>query len=388
MYSKMNSKKRRLASRSARSRVKKEKSTNTLNSNSATAAMDVDIHTDKSTATSKHNQTRKRKRSASRGSKSKSRSSSSSPLRKKRRTKSRVKTPISENVPYIIYHENKIDDPTLVSDSYRPIIIINIPLFSGVANTAYYKTSGRSNDRFKGLYSDTWIPTAGLIENSGYTKKNGEILTYGFILKMSTISNITEKKTYKWIYDLIIDYFDNITPDIYKTTLDILKPTQSSINSYYNDVRQYLINTTEDNLNFFETLFNEYKDIHELLHNYFLNKEQIFISAQLGGGYWEKNTRFCNFIKGLSFSDKIISVAENAKPTISTIIVPTEGTTGHNTQEVIDFLKVNNAEYTTDEIEEKIASLELVPYSFYINSLFSILLQVKNTRKALARIKK
>jgi hypothetical protein len=291
------------------------------------------------------------------------------------------------DIPYIIYHENKIDDPTLISDSYRPIIIVNLPLFSRVANTAYYRTSGRSNDRFKGLYSNTWVPIAGIIESGGYTKKS-EVLSYGFIVKMSTISSITEKLSYKWIYNLIIDYFDSITPDIHKSTLNVLKPTQSTINSYYNDIRQYLINTTDDNINYFENVLNKYKEIYELLHNYFLNKDQVFVSAKLGDGFWEKNTRFCDYIKGLSMSESTVSVVERLKPTISTIIVPTEGAIGHNTQEVIDFLKTKNAQYSIDEIKENTVSMELVPYNFYIITLFSIVLQAKNTRKALARLKK
>lgn len=347
-------------------------------------------------SSSNRQKNKKRKRSLTMSASKSRKSASKSRSRKRRRVGSRPSThrrlsPTSVNIPYIVYHENKINDPSSISDSYRPIIVINTPLFSDLSDTttAYYKSSGKSNDKFSSLYSNTWFPIAGIIESSGYTKNNGEVLGYGFILKMETIPNVKEIQSYKWVYDLIVEYFDSVTPEQYKEVFNVLKPSNSENRSkYYENVRTYLIRTTDDNLNYFEKMKDEYTDIYNLLKNYFLNIEQVYISAHIGDGYWKKNVNFCNYIVSLQSAAPYSVIAENAKRVISAIDVPMEGTTGHNTQEVIDFLKLNKAQYDADMIKQKTSSIDLVPYNFYTITITQVVEIAKRTRAVMSKYKK
>lgn len=281
---------------------------------------------------------------------------------------------------YIIYHENVIGDPTSVSDSYRPIIIIDTPLFSRPGSkTAYYRTSGRSNDKFKGLYANTWFPIGGILENE-YSKEDtkfgkGEKMGYGLIIKMSTISHLKYTKSYTWIYDLIIDYYKHITPEEYKEVLRVFQPRREGIKNetdFLIDVRKFLLERSRkyDEVMYFKNLYDEFMELYGLLYNYFLNKNQLCISSIIGGGYWDKNLKFRDYIIN-SCESSTTELANNAKYLVSTIVVPTEGTTGHNTAEVIEFIKHNNAQYSPDEILENMPTTNLTQYNDSVSILNS-----------------
>jgi len=170
-------------------------------------------------------------------------------------------------VPYIIFHENEIGASS-ESDSYRPIIVINRPLFSNSGkNTAYYRSSGRSNEQLNRVYSNTWFPIAGLIERGGYVNANGKTIPYGFILKanaiLSEILTIGEKKSYKWIYDTLIDYFNNTVPENYKTHINLIrldnKPYDPTNASYFREIKNDLMDTNkhdDESVDYFEKIVN------------------------------------------------------------------------------------------------------------------------------------
>lgn len=305
----------------------------------------------------------------------------------------------SQPIPYIIFHENEIGASS-ESDSYRPIIVINRPLFSNSGkNTAYYRSSGRSNEQLNRVYSNTWFPIAGLIERGGYVNANGKTIPYGFILKvnaiLSEILTIGEKKSYKWIYDTLIDYFNNTVPENYKTHINLIrldnKPYDPTNASYFREIKNDLmdINKHDDqSVDYFEKIIEEYNELYKFLNLYFLNLEQLYISAYLGGGYWDKKREFRDYVLNNYATSQFTSLAEEAKHTIYTINVPTKSEPGENTQEVIDFLNANNAQYSINEIiENNPPSSQLVTHNYYIaSSLKSILSEVKRVRVFIKKI--
>lgn len=289
--------------------------------------------------------------------------------------------------PSIIYHDNNIN---------RSIVVLPLPLYTKYPEkkTAFYKSSGTSNDKFRGLYSNTWFPIGGLIEED-YDYKD-EKLVRGFIIKMDTITNKTEKKMYKWAHKLCIDYFsqklttlcgdDTARCNSYTELLRILFPEQlldiAQSNTYYRALKPYLLDISNELFELVKQLHQEYVDITSLLLHYFCNIEQLAVSAHIGGGYWEKNTEFRHYIKDTN----ALPFQSNTIEQLSAAAAAAEGTRPDNMSEVIEFLKRNGAQYTPEEIIENFTSdAELDSTVYYISNISNIIAQQERTRAFFAR---
>ena len=322
--------------------------------------------------------------------------------RKSRRTSTSTPSPVAATVaaedaalPTIIYHENT-SDPKSLSDSYRPFIVLDFALYPNTpGKTAFYRSSGRSNDKFKGLYSNTWLPVGGLIENE--YKQGEKKYERGLIIKMSTISNTSERKSYKWAHKLCCEYFkDKLTTmcgentntcNKYTELLNILFPDKISntaeLNNYYKLLRPYLLNCSDELFELLKDVYKEYFDITSLIINYVSNIDQLTISAYIGGGYWEKNREFCQYIKATHSSPIDINRVNRV---IEDLNIPTEPALGENSAEVIEFLKRNGAQYTPEQIMAGFVSVdELDSTIYFISTIDTIITQQQRLRERFSK---
>jgi hypothetical protein len=233
-----------------------------------------------------------------------------------------------------IYHEG--------GDSYRPIIIIPINdtnLWPN-KNIAYFRSSGRTNKTPQ--YSNTWFPLAGFVEQNNTTILRNTFNT-GHIIKMS---DLLAKKDSSWKSNLCMEYFRPLENQSFDKILSTLNPNSSNIDAV-------------------ELLFNEAFLIKQFLDSYFFSDWQLRISAQIGGGFWDRNSKFCTFVLGLNripvinvprmpdyFSEAEGGLAEYVQGDV-------QGDNGlNNTDYLIDFLKQNQAQLELPSGLESIQQLE------------------------------
>jgi hypothetical protein len=167
-------------------------------------------------------------------------------------------------------------------DSYRPLIIIpiNNPNLWTNNNIAYFRSSGRSNSTPQ--YSNTWFPLGGIVEQNN-TKILRETFNTGHIIKMS---DLLEKKDSNWKTNLCMEYFHPLE-------------NQSFENKSFDKILSTL-NPNSTNIDAIEALFTEALLIKKFLDSYFFFDWQLRISAQIGGGFWDRNPNFCTFVLGLN----------------------------------------------------------------------------------------
>jgi len=213
-----------------------------------------------------------------------------------------------------IYHEG--------GDSYRPIIIIPINdanLWPN-KNIAYFRSSGRTNQTPE--YSNTWLPLGGFVEQNNTTILDNTFKK-GHIIKMSDLLKTRESN---WKGNLCMEYFRTFQKDSFQKILTTLNV---------------------DNVDTLELLFNEAFLIKKFLDNYFFFDWQLRISSQIGGGFWDRNPKFCTFVLGLT-RIPVINV-----PPMPDYFSEVEGNLatyvqgdveGNNTDYIINFIKQNESQ--------------------------------------------
>lgn len=169
----------------------------------------------------------------------------------------------------IIYHEG--------GDSYRPFIVINVPLTHNwlSPNISFFQSSGRSSDNLleNVLRKDTWFPTIGLLVGNSplYThlrsndEENINMYTNGYIIKLNALSKIFKVPytTWKWI-------------GVFQTNLGWLNVPSVAKHSIFHT----FVSSKEK--------YDQMLNIGFLLFKYCVFWWQVQISAQLNGGLWEK----------------------------------------------------------------------------------------------------
>lgn len=240
----------------------------------------------------------------------------SSPPRSKSRSPAK-KSPKSE-AKYIIFHEG--------GDVYRPFLIIeHVDHLWITPNIAFYQSSGQSNDKFGGIYANTWFPTAGmLVEN---TEINGKQEEKGYITKMSTLYG--QPKINIALCDIIKKYIKEKYGDS-EITNDILSD-QHNLNKeiYIDDKGRKKMDVVEK----YHIVLQEYKEIHQFVGSYFAFDWQLYISAKLGNGYWAKNEQFRNYMLR---DENTVNIAIPNVNIVNNMPVD-------NMDEVISFLQSNRA---------------------------------------------
>jgi len=214
-------------------------------------------------------------------------------------------------------------------DSYRPVIIIpinNTDLWPN-KNIAYFRSSGRTNKTPQ--YSNTWFPFGGIIEQNN-TKILSEPVNKGHIIKMS---DLLKKRDSNWKSNLCMEYFRRLENK-----------------TFQNQTFEKIVNTLtpqSTNIDAVELLFIEAYLIKKFLDDYFFFDWQLRISAQIGGGFWDRNPIFCTFVLGLN-SIPVINI-----PLIPDYFAKVEGelaeyvqgdVEGNNTDYVINFVKQNESQ--------------------------------------------
>lgn len=254
----------------------------------------------------------------------------------KRRTTKKSPSPASKSrspanisprsgAKYIIYHEG--------GDVYRPFIIIeNLGHIWITPNIAFYQTSGQSNDKFGGIYANTWLPTAGMLAEN--TEINGKPEEKGYITKMSTLYG--EPKIHVALCNIIKRYIKEKYGDS-EITRDIVSDQHNLNRKIYIDDKG---RTKMDVIENYHTILREYKEIHEFVGSYFAFDWQLYISAKLGTGYWDKNEQFRNYMlreeNAVDIAIPNVNIVNN-KPV-------------DNEDEVISFLQANQALASKNDI--------------------------------------
>jgi hypothetical protein len=228
-------------------------------------------------------------------------------------------------------------------DSYRPVIIIpinNADLWPN-NNIAYFRSSGRTNKTPQ--YSNTWFPFGGIVEENN-TKILSEPVNKGHIIKMS---DLLKKRDSNWKTNLCMKYF---------------RPLENQ--TFQNQTFEKIVNTltpNSTNIDAVELLFNEAYLIKKFLDDYFFFDWQLRISAQIGGGFWDRNPKFCTFVLGLN-SIPVINV-----PRMPDYFAEVEGNLatyvqgdveGNNTDYIINFIKQNQSQLALPDGLTSLQTLE------------------------------
>jgi hypothetical protein len=323
-------------------------------------------------------------------------------------------TTITHYPNMIIYHEG--------GDSFRPIISIELPHGSNelphgsnelprglwvTPNILYYRSSSRSNDRTNTLSTrNVWFPIAGMVDVSMENMKGRENFNYGHLIKMSDIYKLDIRFSYEWIYELLYDYF-LLESNTNNTDFYYINPLQLDRNNY-NQLKMAQINLMNRNFknNIHESfhLSERFIQIHTIFHDYFIYDWQLYISAILGGGFWDENIDLRNL--RTIILDKYSSRYNNIPqlPDISFIplynkddvndnifnAIYTISDEKPNQKDVIDFSIGNNCQIPENVIEDPQHTLPKIPeknpyFAFYIHQTFKQ--QITNYEKWLKRQK-
>jgi hypothetical protein len=222
---------------------------------------------------------------------------------------------------------------------FRPFIVVKPPTTTPwlTPNIAFYKSSGRSNDKFSGKYANTWLPTAGILDKD--TTIHGKPEEKGYIIKMSTLyGSHLSAELCELLRDYITKKYKHHTP-----TVEIAEKVFSELKTLKDPKINHF--SSRDILNDYLKITEEIHEIYVLLSGYFTTAWQVYISAHIGGGYWSINEPFQTYIVNLKINNITI-------PTIPTTATPAADETGNNDDEVISFLKNNGAQLESASITE------------------------------------
>ena len=201
------------------------------------------------------------------------------------------------------------------ADSYRLLVSvpINNPALWPNPNICYFRTSGRSNKNSE-IFTGTWFPIAGIKDSSTMPeylvdKVDGFLIKMAFIMNKSDVFSGTDKQP-KWISDLIDDYpiileesekswFDNKSSISIVEFIEFIKINKYKPNTTIIDTRyERIANETDKVLNDGFTKFL----------NYFLYEWQAMLSLRIGGGYWDLNSNFAQYISRKLHSFDLVPV--------------------------------------------------------------------------------
>ena len=146
------------------------------------------------------------------------------------------------------------------------------------------------------------------------------------------MSDLLTERESNWKANLCITYFQTVR-----------FPQLQQPNSFNEILNTLNIN----NVTALELLFAEGALIKKLLDNYFFSNWQLKISAQIGGGFWERNQEFCQFVLGLNNIPVInvppMPVFANTEPELARFV---EGDVNgvNNNVHIINFLTRNNSQ--------------------------------------------
>lgn len=301
-----------------------------------------------------HKRSRKRSRSHSRSrSRSRSRSSSGPRVVVDEHSQYLDNTP---RQPFKYYHEG--------GDCFRAFIVLEIAASTIWYNTniCFYLSSGRSNASMNGIFANTFIPCGGILTSDAKPNilhvnnnwiEGTDKYERGWIIKLSSFK--LQESCLKWKVEFIKEYLsmflDNkdfsLLYDIFNTWISgtIRKPLLITAITMFSKRLRAEYTTTES----LQTFSNNYAFISNLilfLESYFTTDWQLFISAKIGGGYWENPSQIQlrTFIleKYSIYND--IPINLNSIEEIRRNLPTHNDDTPENTDEIIDFLTEHNVQ--------------------------------------------
>lgn len=265
-----------------------------------------------------------------------------------------VKEDTTIEIPNAIFHEG--------GDSYRPLIIIPVPsnVVWHAPNICFYRSSGRSNEKSAGNFTNTWFPIGGVVQRESITLHNGERRGRGHIIKMSDLND----KYLDWMYDLIDGY---------------------SIRAYGVSISDAIANLKSNkegiNIHAYKTMEEKTYAFYIFLKSYFLYDWQVKISALIGGGYWQLYPDFHQYVLNA------IMIPERIPP-IPRFPREEDFQSGLGIEEIIAFLNVNHAQVDIRQIILPPHTEEIRKKTMGFFGLNRIIEQYENTITLLTRYSK
>jgi hypothetical protein len=261
---------------------------------------------------------------------------------------------------YMIFNEG--------GDSFRPFIIIKLDENLWITpNICYYRSSGRSNNT--PIYSETWLPTGGLVEEPFND------LPKGHILKMSDLY----KSILPWCYKLLQSYF--------------LKLFNRDLSVIISNIQQN-VDLSEEEINIYKQIYDMFNEVYNFIRNYFCYEWQLKISALLGDGYWNKNTSFYTYIiETINISSEIVIPKIPSELNIEESDLQNNTNVTTDVDIIISFLKNNNAEIINISdamtyLKTNIKENKIMSRSIFTFLSFQMLLDTYNRTKLFLEKKK
>ena len=296
------------------------------------------------------------------------------PVSKSKQNSKSMSMVVDEIIPkpleYIVYHTEQVK---------RPICVVKIRDATTwmTPNIAYYKSTGKSNDRFGGKFSNTWFPIATILENAAIV--GGKNLEEGFVFKMSAF--LESPFLGEWGCLLLNDHFKKKYLEKYEEYVtDILTTSSAAKNPNPVTVKELETKYNMTTLDVHETykiLLEEYIEIHDFISGYFVYDWQLYISAFAGSGYWQQNEQFRDYI----LSAIVLNRENFVMPDFSELnTLDGDNSDIDNTPLVIDFLKSNKCFMTAEQLnsnvdffrkqpESSCSSLTRFKYSFIVQKV-------------------
>ncbi len=201
--------------------------------------------------------------------------------------------PNASTVDSFIMHET--------ADLYRLLVSvpINNPELWPNPNICYFRTSGRSNKGYE-IFRGSWFPIAGIKDSSKMPKFLPE-RNDGFLIKMSFILNqnadLAALKQPSWITNLIGDYpiiLDESEKGLFDNKSIITINEFMVKNKYIQNKKNKILDTRYERLALHIKLI--ISESFGSFMNYFLYEWQAMLSLRIGGGYWDSNPFFTEYI--------------------------------------------------------------------------------------------
>jgi hypothetical protein len=221
------------------------------------------------------------------------------------------------------------------ADVYRPFIIIELPQeLLGGANILYYMSTGRSNDRFQQKYRNTVLPSGGVIETA-----TEEYPTKGFIVKLGGLrAKILPNQDLTWMTLLMDNYITQRYPEYAHLFIPCAQMSKNIIK-----VSGFI--KTADNYNKLHPVIQDISSIVTFIYTYFLFDWQLFLSAKIGLGIWERAPLFKNIVVEMYKEYDNIRIPSIDDLRFIQEHCPTAYVESNNDTEVATFLQANHASF-------------------------------------------
>lgn len=177
-------------------------------------------------------------------------------------------------------------------ETYRPFVTVKTPKQWPTAKMAFYQSTGTSNNDGKNEYRKyTWFPTLGLLQTNSTLYDDLNKGEDGYILKQNVFSKIFKIQLPNWFRAIL-------TKMLFKQTQNL---KQKYLEFYY-QIPEFLRTRISPDKELGDEVI-KVDMVFGILAKYCQYWWQVQISAQLGGGLWEKVPEFRDFVLSHDYDD-------------------------------------------------------------------------------------